>query len=172
MTMKEYKISRGCHRSGIHIDPHFGLKEMTFVGYFDRHCWTHALGGEDDYDINKFYGLSFGRHHTNSIRLGWRPNYEQPGVIDLFSYVYRDGERMEPEFILSVSVDSLFACRIKLFDTGRASIGVKTDLRYDNDYRVVNFEFAPERKWGYRLYPYHGGNRKAYQTMFFGIQEN
>ena len=42
--------------------------------------------------VNKLYGISFGEHQMNSVRIGWRAS-QVKSEIELFSYVYDNGER-------------------------------------------------------------------------------
>ena len=41
---------------------------------------------EDDEDINKLYGFSYGVHHKNSLRFSWKPDFNNKGMIKVSAY--------------------------------------------------------------------------------------
>lgn len=58
---------------------------------FHKDC-EYNLPSQDKQDINKLFGYSFGHHHRNSLRIGWRYN-EDRKQIEVVSYIYIDGVR-------------------------------------------------------------------------------
>jgi len=125
---------------------------------FSNNCW-YPLKNIDDYDVNKLCGWSNGMHHQNSIRCGWVPNKEA-GHIDLVFYVYYQGARSIKPF-----------CKVET--------GIKYIMKMyiQNDYLVFSMVqigalvaktvsipyFASNKKLGYLLFPYIGGDLPARQ---------
>lgn len=105
----------------------------------------------DQFDLNKLAGLSFGRsHHTNSARVCWCYNSETQ-LIELFSYIYNNKKR-EFKHITNCNIDS--DCM--------ASI-VVNDETVDFKINGVPITCAKSKwpNWGYRLFPYFGGDKVA-----------
>jgi hypothetical protein len=116
-------------------------KHHPFWWWVPRPCWNikaieisvyidpSMCSGSKNH-INKICGFSRGKHHDNSVRLGWSNNGASVG---LWEYEYRNGERIKRQL-------------------GFASPGkwVKFTLLIP--------EPANLPKWGFVLNPFHGGN--------------
>jgi hypothetical protein len=161
---KTYTIPQAKHSSGIHFRPHLQQKFLQYDIKFDRTS-IYQFHNEDQYDINKLFGLSFGLHHTNSVRFGWRSLGNYSSKIEILAYCYVNGERVIEEH------DNLYIAMIDLNKFYRFRINVG-----ENDYTLTIFDHLhnigsitiPHRDlpfWGYHLYPYFGGNRKAPQDI-------
>jgi hypothetical protein len=150
-----YTIKKGSHYS-LHLPRiHFGKTNLKAVFSFMDGCWF-PLETPDDFAVNKLFGISYGFHHKNSVRVGWTPASE-PGHIDLFFYCYINGVRFEDPFFT-------------------VEIGRKYTLEMDMESNVVSFTIAgrtikktmdgvffpiPKFKSGYILFPFVGGKRPA-----------
>lgn len=157
---KTFTIPQSCHYSGLHIRPHINKKFLQYDVMFDRtSLYNH--GDIDQYDINKLFGLSYGHHHKNSVRFGWRCNDKSTPKIEILAYCYIDGVRIdeydEDIHIAMVDINQYYTYRIHVTD---------------NDYTLTIFnqgQVAGQRSiihkglpwYGYQLYPYFGGNKKA-----------
>lgn len=163
---KMYTIRKGKHSSGIHLSLFF-KKPMSkrFKVVFDENCLV-AVGGQDYYDINKLFGFAFGRHHRNSLRVGWRTTGE---LIDLYYYGYKKGVRESFEIKTGIIPGKEYDIDIDyIIDSYRISV---TD---DEGMRVISYvEFkVPFFLLGYKLFPYFGGNQPAPVTMKIKIKHD
>ncbi len=124
---------------------------------FSKNC-IYKFNDVDDFDINKLFGISLGFHHKNSIRFGWNVDGEK---IAIYTYCYKFGERFMDK-IVSVSVEKKYTFEIKNFKESY-------DLKIINESgQIVGWAniFKPETpNWGYRLFPYFGGNKTAPHDM-------
>lgn len=148
----EYNIKKGRHFCW-HWFKFFFKKEciLTHDVKFTSSC-LYKFGDVDDFDINKLFGRSFGMHHKNSVRFGWRPEKDK---ILISSYVYINGIR-EFNDVCICDIDKTYTftidCKDKLVlleistDTYKTKYGIKLE-------KSCNF--------GYKLYPYFGGNKTA-----------
>ena len=53
----------------------------------ERHFAT-----DDHLDVNKLFGMSYGFHHKNSARFGWRWDLEK-NLVEILGYTYVNGVR-------------------------------------------------------------------------------
>ena len=129
---------------------------------FDKSC-EYSLDGGDQSDVNKLVGISFGFHHKNSVRVGWR---YKDGVIEICYYAYQNSKRLPTIVIGTVDLDSLFTLDINI---GRRSKNVEILLRAQNREPVIKtfvYELPSNKTYlSYGLGIYFGGNRTAPHTM-------
>lgn len=106
--------------------------------------------GEDQADINKLFGIGYPPHHHNtSIRVGW--NYDDDfGTIRLFSYWYHNWSR-DWTYLCSVDINKPIDITMEI-SKDRHSI-IVNDIRHDI--------MIPNKRIGFLLRPYFGGNQKA-----------
>ena len=154
--MKTYTIPKGEHYSMHLPKPYLGLKkEFNLKVIFGESC-RYDLSGVDQLDINKLWGVSFGNHEQNSIRIGW--NYDQTtDLITLYSYIYNDGERFYEE-IGSVKIDDICEIKFQMYSNS-FSFEIAKEGWFSGDYNY------PSIKLGYYLFPYFGGNKVAPHTI-------
>jgi len=158
----EYLIKKGkhYHKTLWRIYPHIGLSFLSYNVVFDPSCWYNIKKIGDH--TNKLFGLGFGiNHHKDSIRVGWRP-VEDSDKIALYSYTYHNGERFI-EAICKVSVNTKFNISIIIdYHGGKYKIVIsdlkqKSIIEYSQDFNFYDcFDI-----WGFRLFPYFGGNPTA-----------
>lgn len=159
--MKTYKIPHGKHSSGIHFGPHIWKDGTQKYVTFDKSA-IYQFKTDDQYDINKLFGLSYGMHHTNSVRFGWRSLGDYSDNIEILAYCYVDGKRVVEDginlFIAMVNINREYRYQIIVSDNSYS-------LTIHNDKNVmIGHKSIPHNKlpfWGYKLYPYFGGNRTA-----------
>lgn len=156
---KIYKIKKGNHSSGIHLNLHCGkFHEFKNIS-FSEECWYPYLN-TDSYDINKLFGFSHGHHHINSIRFGWVPNFEKKNYIEIWIYIYNKGVR-KFEKICEVSTNKWYRYQIYLTNHNEIIFLVK-DLK--NNILIGNStkEYKkPTIDIGYNLFPFFGGNNAS-----------
>lgn len=157
---KVYTIPQAKHSIGFHFSPHIRKRFLQYDVTFDRSA-QYYHGNIDQYDINKLFGVSYGMHHTNSARFGWRSVGNYSPKVEILAYCYVDGRRVQEDG------QNLFIAMIDIGETYTYRINVS-----ENDYtftifhkgQVVGNKEIPHKDlpfWGYQLYPYFGGNRKA-----------
>ena len=149
-SMKKYTIDKGDHRSGLRYKPFRNKNTVNMAFRFDSTA-VYQLEDNDQYDLNKLAGLAFGRsHHTNSARICWRYNSEKK-VVELFSYIYDDKNR---------AFTHITDCEIGSECNATIVVKDKTVEFTINDISKT-FDKSKWPNWGYRLYPYFGGDRVA-----------
>ena len=122
------------------------------------------IEGPDVLDANKLFGVSFGKHHKNSIRVGWRATEQG---IQLCMYDYNDGKRTVVWLDQKLELNKYY--RIVLsFSKDRYNV-MFTDMTGSFLSRnYVKYKF-PKCRIGYYLYPYFGGNTPAPKNMFINL---
>jgi len=164
--MKQYLIPKGEHRSTWFPRFHFKGHEFTIKVKFNSSC-RYKIHGDDQYDINKIGGYGFGwNHHKNSFRLGWTWNTDKKKIV-LWAYVYYDGNRTY-QAIKECSDTETVTVRVKL---GKTS-GWPVWMVYANrdiapTYIQASGSFP---KWGFKLYPYFGGQETAPHDIEIGVE--
>ena len=152
----EHTIKKGRHY-GWHFFKIFFTKNsiLKYDVTFTPSC-LYSFGDVDDFDVNKLFGRSFGMHHQDSVRFGWRPDKNK---IAIFSYTYTNGKR---------DMNQLFTCDIGKKYT--MSMDCKENLAileivYNQSKIRYAVDVLSKKKWGYKLYPYFGGNKTAPQDV-------
>ena len=148
--MKKYTIPEGNHRSGLRYKPFRNKTRLDMTFRFDSTA-IYQLGDNDHFDLNKLGGLAFGRnHHINSARICWRYNVEKE-VIELFGYLYDHNKR-----VFSHITDYKIGVECK------ASIVInKETVTFTVGSVTKDYAKSKWPSWGYRLFPYFGGNKVA-----------
>lgn len=158
--MKKYVIKKGQHNSGIHLSIHFKKEiEMKRQVLFDESC-EYNIQNDDQEDVNKLFGVSFGLHHKNSARFGWRWSVDKR-KIEILTYTYIDGVR---DFVSLQFVD--------LNETLTLTLIAKADTYYfkiGTSELLINKNISPS--YGYFLYPYFGGNKVAPHNIIININK-
>jgi hypothetical protein len=163
--MEIFQIKKGKHRSGYRFKPYLGFRKVFFVKVNFLSSCIAMREEHDKFDTNKLYGVSFGRHHKNSVRIGWRVS---EGKIEVCLYTYHNGVR------------SIHWCKEKLdIDTEyRMVLHFKKDkcnLWYTNDkleffsLNTIDYKL-PKWRIGYYLWPYFGGDTTAPNNMIIMMQ--
>jgi hypothetical protein len=155
----EYLIKKGNH-----FKSNFTWFPLTLSNTIQGECYFHENcffieNNEDKYDINKLVGLSSSYfHHIESIRIGFRTNTENVGLIDLFLYAYDDKVRLKFDFICSVKPLEKFNYKVQILED-KFVVSV-------NDIVREAPRTAKNNIWvKYKLYPYYGGNETPDQDM-------
>lgn len=157
--MNAYVIKAGEHFSAHPIKPYMGKSVFTVTVNFDESC-RYNLNSVDQLDVNKLFGVSFGNHEENSIRLGWAYNLDSL-KMDLFTYTYEDSVRKINK-IGSCNLNEDVIIKLKLnFSAGSYQTTSLISIPQD---QVFNYKY-PALKIGYYLYPYFGGNNPAPHDM-------
>lgn len=168
---RTYSINQNSHRSGYYFKPLIFNNELSFNVSFDDNC-KYDLGNVDQFDINKLIGISYGFHHNNSIRIGWRYN-TKIDKIELLPYIYVNGKRLTEDtcpVILSISTNQ------RVYGMISHDFGSYRILLYTRDSGHIEYRFSTgDTKLpsvGYVLFPYFGGNVKAPHKMTIDMEYN
>lgn len=124
---------------------------------------------KDQSDINKLFGISYGFHHKQSDRIGWRYLGKIDGrhMVELLLYSYYVGGGVRKIPITQVRVGDTVNVTLKLNEMW--------DYRYIDamvgDKKITTSMLHVPKKWGYTLGLYFGGNRRAPHTMSVRISK-
>ena len=156
-----YVIQKGKHNS-FRIPSFYSSKPDRLEGSFRflPSAWYARPDSNIDWmDLNKLLGVSFGFHQQDSLRIAWRPIFEQEGIIELFSYRYNEGNRTF-ETMGRVETDQTHAYQILLMRQQNEAIFQIEGL----EPKKVAMTY-PGKSWGYCLFPYFGGDLTAPQDI-------
>jgi len=164
LGFRVYTILEGEHSSGTFIN-HPDNSRIVFKFLLDESAIYESIVPENQYDVNKIYGMSdFGKiHQKYSIRLGWR--YVE-GQVELCWLRHEDGNHSSGK-IKNIEIDEVY----------NATINITTfyyQIVIDNDTTLVRRR--PKGNWGlvrrYYLYPYFGGNEFAPHDIEIRIKDD
>jgi hypothetical protein len=160
--MDEYTIKKGRHSCNkfFRFVPFF-YDTLSYDVCFTESC-LYNIEDNDKYDINKLFGFSRGWHHKNSARFGWNCI---DGKINIYAYCYVDGERKYKEVC---SVNILTNYQMSINDFGSFYLFSVYSNRNINE---VIIEKNKTTSFGYKLYPYFGGNKKSPQKIKILMKE-
>lgn len=131
----------------------------------------YFLGAEDQSDVNKLFGFSYGYHHKNSDRIGFRYNIENSNV-QLILYSYSNGHRLPSMIVGTVEVNEPFtiSLRVELLDDKRIVSTKLVHLKQDMTREYANTKSftiniddttSKNKFFKYSLGLYFGGNNVA-----------
>jgi hypothetical protein len=159
-----HTIKKGKHRTNKpRLGLHYNKRTLSYNVTFYESCLYKTELSSNQKDINKLFGLSFGLHHKNSARFGWRSTNDD--CIEVLAYVYRDGVRInewdEPIYIDRIDINKEYTFELTLSDS------YYTFMVKDGD-DIVGASLIKSGKLfpiGYYLNPYFGGDEKAQHNM-------
>ncbi len=131
----------------------------------------YFLNAEDQADVNKLFGFSYGYHHNNSDRIGFRYNTEL-GNVELILYSYVNKQRIPSMLIGTVEIGEPFTVtlRVELYDDKRVVTAKIVPMREDANreyenvktYSISIDDIKSKNKFiKYSLGLYFGGNNVA-----------
>lgn len=132
------------------ISKHFKFTESALYFFND----------EDQHDVNKLFGFSFGWHHKDSVRFGWRPT-EDLTKMEIVGYEYINKLRVPTIPICDVEINKWYKYELKYVG------GVFGQIEYyvtdgEKQFGMVHpITLKKNLNWGYKLYLYFGGNKKT-----------
>ena len=132
---------------------------------FNSTC-KYMLPKEDQDDVNKLFGVSFGRVHMNSARFGWK-YVPETNRFHLYGYYYRNGVR-DFQFICECQAYRKYQLSF-IASSGYFVFVVSTP---GQPMRTLKVDRYDKRKWGWRLGPFFGGNRPAPQTIEIKLEKS
>ncbi len=161
-----FLIKKGHHYSFHFPKLYFGFKKKFEIRIkLDDNC-KYDFGDEGNFDVNKLWGVSFGHHHKNSIRIGYRKSMSMTGGKDFELCLYRyDRGFREIECLLLFDAQEVVNLTLVL---GRNTFGLWRDDSLVT--RPLYSDFLGGLKFGYYLFPYFGGNGVAPHDMTFEVE--
>jgi len=157
-----YLIKKGKHfASGLHFGFHCNKKVYDRTISFSKECWWKTPRNNDDYDINKLCGFSYGFHQKNSLRIGWIPDFKNKNQIILFAYWHNNSSQHFFKYLTSIPTETQFDVEI---------VCGKKKAYFKINKKITSIAFKkPSFTLGYYLYPYFGGNNTAPNNMTIKI---
>ena len=121
----------------------------------------YDLKSNDQYDINKLFGISYGFHHRNSARFGWRWDLDKD-KIEILAYVYKNGKRIN-EWEQDIHIAYIDFFEFYEMEIQKNKNEYIFTLKKDSDKKVYKKLIKSRAKcfFSYELFPYFGGNKKA-----------
>lgn len=136
-------------------------KDFSITRYFKfTESAIYLFDDEDQHDVNKLFGFSFGYHHHNSVRFGWRPN-ETLDKIEIVGYEYIDKLRVPTIPICDVELNKWYKYELKYKGGMFGQIEYSVTDGIEQHTTVHPITIRKDFTLGYRLYLYFGGNKKA-----------
>lgn len=161
----KYTINKGeFYSSPIHFGIHLRKTKEKFKVKFSKECLYTPIDWENDY--NKLIGWSYGLHHKNSIRIGWRP-CNNSAQIELCIYIYENGVRKISDNTLIINVDTEYEFTLEYevdFDN-RITLSYPRPMNGYKQYTAIRMYTNIKPCMGYNLYPYFGGNNPSPNKM-------
>lgn len=165
-----FTINKGKHRASplywLRWFPFlFAPKKIIRTVRFDFNC-KYNLNDDDQFDVNKLFGVSFGWVHKESARFGWRFD-PKSNLFHLYAYYYIKGI---PEFklIASCVATKKYTC-ILAIENSYYCFYVLNEK--DQQVAVEPIHNFHSRKFAFLLGPFFGGNNPAPHKMTLEINK-
>lgn len=162
-----HTIRKGKHRTDSpKIKLHFGACELKYRVTFDSSCEYQTEDPKNQADINKLFGLSYGLHHKNSARFGWRSVGD--GKIELLGYVYRNGKRINEWGKKKISIGVIDTNKEYVLELLVTSGYYAFVLKTGDQKEILNavmIKYGKLFSIGYYLNPYFGGDEVSPHDM-------
>ena len=158
---KTYLIQSGHHYSTKTSFQKAELKNLNFRFMFDSTAIYKTKDPANQGDINKLYGLSDcgDFHHQNSARFGWR---WYNNALEIWAYAYHDGKR-KYQFLQTIAIKKFYDGRIS-FENGKYIFQL-------DDTQCNLTRSCDSLAYGYKLYPYFGGDETAPNDIRIYIED-
>lgn len=140
-------IKKNTHRSGLNFDFVRKNRGLVYDVTFTESCKYNTW--REDTSVHKIFGIGFLPYHRwRSIRFGW--TYHGGDLVLVHSYIYDNGRRtIEP--MVWVPIGSSTSMSIIPGPDGGYTMRAA--------HVVKHIDIRP--KWGYKLWPYFGGQNVA-----------
>lgn len=166
---KTYTIKKGNHSaSGLNFKMHSGIESIRFSITPHENC-LYDLGNNNNYDINKFFGLTFGFDPLkNSFRIGSNCA-KQNGAIQYYYYIHNKGLRVPAPtddpfktllFETLPKVESLFTAYLN-----RSGNDITLLTPNSPQALIIPFNFSGVPNYGVYNHFYFGGDQTAPHDM-------
>lgn len=153
-----FVIREGEHgATGLRVSVVVGNTRLRFKAKFYPNCIYKPQ--REPEQISKLYGISYGKHHHCSARIGWRSDGNR---IEVLSYVYTAHEQRVSRHIAFIDVQEWHEYTI-------LRQGQMVELSMD-DGPAHTYELISPTAIGYRLFPYFGGEIPAPHEMWIEVE--
>lgn len=141
-------------------------KRMSYYVTFNETA-LYVDNSVDRFDVNKLFGFSLGMHHKNSYRFGWNCI---DGKVHIYAYAYINSGRIITE-ICVININEEHRFTIFISNNGKCIFTVIDSLDKINQ-AIVMVPKSKQKLFGYKLWPYFGGNKTAPQKIEIKLIEN
>ena len=159
-----FNIEKGHHYSDGFIYKLFNIfhdsDRLAYLVKFDSST-LYLDDSVDRFDVNKLFGFSIGLHHNNSYRFGWNCLNNK---IHIYAYSYINKVRVINE-ICVIDTDKEYRFIIRI-NKGKVLFSV---IGEDYSIKQVSQAYLTNNFFGYTLWPYFGGNKKAPHKMLIKL---
>lgn len=167
---KTYIIPAGKHSAKNRLPGLFCGGTMAFNVTFDRSAAFEFKDPQNALDVSKVYGISESLNpHYNSARFGFA---FVDGKLRLYAYVYCKGTRTIEE-ICTIKTGVTYKCflRLDVLTNDKYFFGVK-DYETGNmaGYKALSRGKSTEKMFGYKLFPYVGGDEVVDHDVIIIVQ--
>lgn len=157
-------------KTGHHYPHNFILPTLYFIEKQDVHilreqykftdsCF-YNFENEDQYDVNKLFGISIGYHHINSFRFGWRPLIETK-EIEIVAYEYRNKIRVPTIHICNILPNIWYDYTLTLNNIDKTIEYEIYNVKYRKTCGILEEKIDSKTGIGYKCNLYFGGNKTA-----------
>ncbi len=163
-----YTIKKGNHFASLRWLrwPFFFGNTMQRSVIFNESC-KYDLQNSDQQDWNKLFGFSIGFNHMrNSARFAYRWNVEKQ-VIEIAYFYHENGEQNFGIFT-NITLNSRIILSVYKMKAGCLT---QIFFRIYGDKQYTFSSQIPYKKYGYKLYPYFGGNQAAPHDIKISISK-
>lgn len=166
----KHKIFKWCHYGFPFPFPKLFFNKKEYYKEVDvKFNWSaiYNIGEKDQMDVNKLFGISYGLHHSNSDRIGWRNmNFDDVAYnkIELVMYSYVDGKRKPARHLCWLNPEEVANIKFKVTycdDSRVVWVSINDECRYSN---ILSCKGKLKWLW-YTLGLYFGGNHRAPHTI-------
>ena len=147
---RTYTIKCGKHKSRSAVK-FTKSNTLSFQVIFDESAQYTTTDPDNQYDVNKLYGLSDcgDLHQESSIRIGWRWLNDELELL-----WFRHDDNFEFEKIKSVELNEVIDCEISFNDW-------QYDIIIDDTLVTIDRPCRRSKNIKYYLWPYFGGDETA-----------
>jgi hypothetical protein len=152
-----FKIKEGNHRSIYRVERR-KTNVINFKLILTESCKYQSKSTENQYDINKVFGMSDGSNHKdNSARIGWRYLDDK---LELHAYTHYNGQ-FDFKKICDINPEVEYDCQIFFSET---------DYKFTvNGITVTMPRYKKSTEKNYLLYPYFGGDEESPHDIIIKI---
>lgn len=175
-SVKTYTIHKDWHKAdyGLNFAKRMSISDMSFAITPAPNC-MYDLESEDNKDINKIYGISWGLStpENNSFRIGWSC-YKQNGLIQWFYYIHNHHVRNpgpNDPYDKTLIYESFPGVEIEFYVVFNRGMGTIDITIIGGRTTTVEFDFHNVPNTSFYCFPYFGGNNKAPHTMNILIKD-
>lgn len=141
-------------------------KSITREVCFGLNCDYDLQGTEDDFDVNKIFGIGYLWDKNDSARFGWNYNNDTKKV-DLFAYYHIDGNRDFTKIgECTIGISYIMILNIRDLSYSFSVVNTNTGLSAE-----MSIPKTHKKKWSFNQGMYFGGTLKAPHDITIQIKK-